>query len=136
MLAAAVRELRPVYRLNVFSMDTLAYPRQRPAPSSRHEAPEIEAFLTMLSTERKVAAYTHWQALIALLYLDKEALAQKLPCLSKLGRLTTARRITSVLKLEEVQLILALTRSVEGLLTSLLFGTGIRQHPRKSLINS
>ena len=41
--------------------------------------PEVEAFLTMLATERKVAASTHRQALSALLYLYKEVLAQELP---------------------------------------------------------
>ncbi len=41
--------------------------------------PEVEAFLTMLATERKVAASTHRQALSALLYLYKTVLAQKLP---------------------------------------------------------
>jgi len=41
--------------------------------------PEVEAFLTMLATERKVAASTHRQALSTLLYVYKEVLAQKLP---------------------------------------------------------
>ena len=36
--------------------------------------PEIEAFLTMLATERRVAASTHNQALSALLFLYREVL--------------------------------------------------------------
>lgn len=41
--------------------------------------PEVKAFLTMLATERKVAASTHRQAHSALLYLYKGVLAQDLP---------------------------------------------------------
>ncbi len=41
---------------------------------------EVEAFLTMLANERKVAPSTHRQALSALLYLYKEVLCQQLPC--------------------------------------------------------
>ncbi len=37
-------------------------------------APEIEAFLTMLATERKVSTSTHNQALSALLFLYREVL--------------------------------------------------------------
>ena len=36
--------------------------------------PEIEAFLTMLATERKVSTSTHNQALITLLFLYREVL--------------------------------------------------------------
>jgi site-specific recombinase XerD len=74
--------------------------------------PEVEAFLTMLATERKVAASTHRQALSALLYLYKEVLAQELPWLQEIGRPMTAKRIPSVLTREEVQRMLALTPSV------------------------
>ncbi len=41
--------------------------------------PEIEAFLTMLATERKVSTSTHNQALSALLFLYREVLAVDLP---------------------------------------------------------
>ena len=37
-------------------------------------APGVEAFLTMLATERKVSASTHNQALSALLFLYREVL--------------------------------------------------------------
>ena len=42
-------------------------------------APEVEAFLTMLATERRVSASTHNQALSALLFLYREVLAIDLP---------------------------------------------------------
>jgi hypothetical protein len=41
-------------------------------------AAEVEAFLTMLATERRVSASTHNQALSALLFLYREVLV--LPC--------------------------------------------------------
>lgn len=39
----------------------LAWPRRRYAASARHGAPEVEALLTMLATERRVSASTHNQ---------------------------------------------------------------------------
>lgn len=40
---------------------------------------EVEAFLTMLATERRVSASTHKQALSAILFLYKEAISIDLP---------------------------------------------------------
>lgn len=45
-------------------------------------APQLEAFLVMLATQRKVSASTHNQALSALLYLYREVLDIELPRLS------------------------------------------------------
>ena len=42
-------------------------------------AQKVEAFLTMLATERRVSASTHIQALNALLFLYREVLAIDLP---------------------------------------------------------
>jgi len=44
-------------------------------------APGVEAFLSMLATERKVSASTHNQALSALLFLYREVLCISLPWL-------------------------------------------------------
>jgi hypothetical protein len=55
--------------------------------------PEVEAFLTMLANERKVAASTHRQALSAILYLYKEVLNQQLPWLQEIGRPSQMKRI-------------------------------------------
>jgi Phage integrase, N-terminal SAM-like domain len=46
-------------------------------------SPEIEAFLTMLATERKVSASTHSQALSAVLFLYREVLGVDLPWLDE-----------------------------------------------------
>lgn len=60
-------------------------------------APEVEAFLSMLATERHVSASTHNQALSALLFLYREVLVIDLPWLEGVNRPTQKRRIPSVL---------------------------------------
>jgi len=65
-------------------------------------APEIEAFLTMLATERKVSTSTHNQALSALLFLYREVLNLDLPWMDGINRPTAHRRIPSVLTKDEV----------------------------------
>jgi len=70
-------------------------------------APEIEAFLTMLATERKVSASTHNQALSALLFLYREVLAIDLPWMEGINRPAVKRRIPSVLTQAEVAGVLA-----------------------------
>ena len=56
-------------------------------------APEIEAFLTMLATERKVSTSTHNQALSALLFLYREVLNMDLPWMDGINRPVSKRRI-------------------------------------------
>ena len=58
-------------------------------------AAEVEAFLTMLATERKVSASTHNQALSALLFLYREVLCITLPWLENVNRPAQKRRIPS-----------------------------------------
>ena len=48
-------------------------------------APGVEAFLTMLATERKVSASTHNQALSAILFLNREVLEIDLPWLNDIN---------------------------------------------------
>ena len=64
---------------------------------------EVEAFLSMLATERRVSVSTHRQALSALLFLYKEVLGQQLPWMQQIGRPVAARRIPSVLTVAEIQ---------------------------------
>ena len=47
---------------------------------------EVEAFLTMLVTERHVSPSTHRQALCAILYLYREVLKIDLPWMQSIGR--------------------------------------------------
>ncbi len=89
-------------------------------------APEIEAFLTMLATERKVSASTHNQALSALLFLYREVLNMDLPWMDGITRPAAKRRIPSVLTRDEVAGLLAQMEGVTALLARLLYGTGMR----------
>lgn len=88
--------------------------------------PELEAFLSMLASERKVSVSTHRQALSALLFLYKEVLGQQLPWLDEIGRPQPKRRIPSVLTVQEVQHLFAFMEGEAGLLARLLYGTGMR----------
>jgi integron integrase len=88
--------------------------------------PEIEAFLTMLATERKVSASTHNQTLSAVLFLYREVLGIDLPWLDGINRPANNRRIPSVLTKDEVAGVLANMDGITALLTRLLYGTGMR----------
>ena len=89
-------------------------------------APEVEAFLTMLATERKVSASTHNQALSAVLFLYREVLCIDLPWLNDINRPAHKRRIPSVLTKDEVAGVLANMNGQTALLARLLYGTGMR----------
>lgn len=92
-------------------------------------APEVEAFLTMLATERQVSSSTHRQALSAILYLYKEVLKIELPWLQEIGRPKEQQRLPAVLTKLEVQHTLSLLDAVNpvfGLFAKLLYGTGMR----------
>jgi site-specific recombinase XerD len=73
--------------------------------------PDIEAFLTMLATEREVSASTHNQALSAVLFLYREVLGVDLPWIDGINWPSSNRRIPSVLTKDEVAGVLA---SVDG----------------------
>ena len=94
---------------------------------------EVEAFLTMLATERRVSTSTHRQALSALLYLYKEVIRQDLPWLQEFGRPIPTKRIPSVLTREEMQAILTLMTGETGLLARLLYVTGMRRNETLTL---
>lgn len=96
-------------------------------------AKEVEAFLSMLANERKVAPSTHRQALSALLFLYKEVLDLELPWMQEIGRPLPTKRIPVVLTAAEVKQTLALMDGVTGLLARLLYGTGMRLREGLSL---
>jgi integron integrase len=92
-------------------------------------AVEVEAFLTMLATERKVSPSTHRQALSAILYLYKEVMKVELPWLNEIGRPKERKRLPVVLTKLEVQQTLAILGAVDpifGIFGRLLYGTGMR----------
>ena len=91
------------------------------------DAKGVEAFLTMLATERQVSASTHNQALSAILFLYREVLSIDLPWLNGINRPTRKQRIPAVLTQAEVAGVLAqMEDGITAVLTQLLYGTGMR----------
>ncbi|MGH7457645.1 MAG: integron integrase [Longimicrobiaceae bacterium] len=87
---------------------------------------EIEAFLTHLATEERVAASTQNQALNALVFLYRNVLDRPFPGLDKLVRAKKPKRLPVVLTREEVAHVLAQLDGTHRLIASLLYGSGLR----------
>jgi site-specific recombinase XerD len=83
-------------------------------------AAEVEAFLTHLAVEGRVAAATQNQALSALLFLYREVLGVELPWLDKVVRAKTPQRLPVVLTRREVTAVLDGMSAVHGLMARLL----------------
>ena len=77
---------------------------------------EVEAFLTHLAVEGKVAAATQNQALSALLFLYREVLEINLPWLDQVVRAKRPARLPVVLTRQEVTAVLNRMSGVYGLL--------------------
>lgn len=89
--------------------------------------PEISAFLTMLATERHVAASTQNQALAALLFLYQEVLGRPLDWLQNVVHAKRPERVPVVLTRTEVAAVLAkMEDGVGKLFAGLLYGSGLR----------
>ena len=89
-------------------------------------APEIEAFLTHLATQRNVASATQAQALSALLFLYKQVLNIDLPWLDNVVRASRPKRLPVVLTPDDVHAVLANLRGSYWLIGNLLYGSGLR----------
>jgi len=89
-------------------------------------APEIEAFLSHLATERHVSASTQNQAKAAVLFLYKHVLEVELPWLDDIVQAKRVQRLPVVLSLGEVKSLLDQMDGTMGLLAAVLFGTGMR----------
>ena len=89
-------------------------------------APEVEAFLSFLATQRKVSAGTQNQAMHAILFLYREVLCITLPWLDGITRAKPSKPLPVVLTVSETQRLLAATHGTAGLVVRLLYGTGMR----------
>jgi len=89
-------------------------------------AAEVEAFLTHLAVERQVASSTQNQAKAALLFLYKEVLGIDLPWLDEVVSAKARLRLPVVLTPSEVRALLQAMSGTQGLIASLLYGTGMR----------
>jgi len=88
---------------------------------------EISRFLTHLAVERNVSASTQNQALSALLFLYKQVLEQQLDWLDNVVRSKRPRRLPVVLTQTEVSALLDNMKGVNGLISRLIYGTGMRK---------
>jgi integron integrase len=88
-------------------------------------APEIQAFLTHLAAQRKVAASTQNQALSAILFLYREVLHKEIePVL-----LSTAKRperLPTVLTRAETLQVIGQLNGLHKLMAQILYGSGLR----------
>lgn len=89
-------------------------------------APDVEAFLTHLAVADNVSASTQNQARSALLFLYKEVLGQQLPWLDNVEQAQKPRRLPTVLDNDEVRTLLGQLLGVHWLVSSLLYGSGLR----------
>jgi len=94
-------------------------------PSAMGET-EIQAFLSHLATERNVTASTQNQALSALLFLYREVLGQELAWLDSITRAKKPSRLPTVLTRVEVRSVLAQLDGTFGLMSNLIYGSGMR----------
>ncbi|WP_277726475.1 integron integrase [Pseudoxanthomonas sp. SE1] len=87
---------------------------------------QVEAFLTELAVEGRVAASTQNQALSALLFLYREVLGLKLAWMDDVVRAKRPLRVPTVLSQSEVRALLAHMDGRMALLARLLYGSGMR----------
>jgi len=87
---------------------------------------ELEAFLTHLAVDAKVAASTQNQALQALLFLYRQVLGIELPWLENVTRASRPKRLPVVLSAAEVRSVLSHIDGTSWLIASLLYGSGLR----------
>jgi integron integrase len=89
-------------------------------------AKDVEAFLTHLAIDRRVAAATQAQALAAILFLYKHVLNADLPWLGNVIRASRPKRLPVVLTRAEVNRVLEQLHGKYWLVAALLYGSGLR----------
>ena len=87
---------------------------------------EVRAFLSSLATRDQVSAGTQNQARAALVFLYRDVLRLPLDSLDGVVSAKRPRRLPSVLDREEVRRVLDEMTGVPQLVTSLLYGSGLR----------
>ena len=94
-------------------------------PEEMGEA-EINAFVSDLATQGRVASSTQTQALSALLFLYREVLGRPVESLGDVVRAKRPERLPVVLTRGEVKAVLAKLDGSPRLVATLLYGTGMR----------
>ena len=88
--------------------------------------PEINAFLTHLAVDLKVASSTQTQALSALLFLYRRVLGIEVGELTEVVRSRKPKRLPVVMSRDEVKAVLNHLDSEKWLMASLMYGSGMR----------
>jgi len=86
----------------------------------------VSAFLSHLAVDGRVSASTQNQALSALLFLYQKVLEIDLPLIGDVVRAKRPQRLPTVLSRSEVRALLDQCVGTAGLITRLLYGTGLR----------
>ena len=94
--------------------------------SAEPREPEVKAFLDYLVESRQVSASTQAQALNAVVFLFKAALAQPLGDLGAFTRSRRPKKLPEVLSVAEIEQLLAAMDGTPGLMAGLLYGSGLR----------
>ena len=89
-------------------------------------AKDVEQFLTMLATRRRVSASTQNQALAAILFLYKEVLGIKAAWVTTVVRAKRPKHLPVVLTRAEVERVLSKFQGTNRVIASLLYGSGLR----------
>jgi integron integrase len=89
-------------------------------------ADEVNAFLSSLATDGKVAAATQNQALCALIFLYRNVLGDPLPWLQDLVRAQRPARLPVVMTVDEVRRVIDRMQGVARVVAQLLYGSGLR----------
>jgi integron integrase len=87
--------------------------------------PEVEAFITHLAIERKVAASTQNQALSAIIFLYREVLRQPLENVQAV-RARKPEHLPTVLTKNEVMRVINAMTGIHQLMAKILYGSGLR----------
>ena len=89
-------------------------------------AADVEAFLSHLAVARSVSSSTQNQAKSAILFLYREVLQIDLPWLENVTQAKAPKRLPVVLTPNEVRAVLARMDGTTWLISSLLYGSGLR----------
>lgn len=127
----ALPSLLAAYRRGLRLLDPALRRLARPRDMG---GPDVEAFLTMLATQRQVSPPTHRQALSAILVPVPRGRWCRL-AVDAVDRATTAAQAAArVLTVDEVpRLLAAIEGDADRLLARLLYGTGMRKLEALSL---
>ena len=130
-------QIRQVLRLHHYSIHTerayldwikryIAFHRMKSRDDLAEGEQKIEAFLTHLAVDQRVAAATQNQAMNALVFLYKRVLEQPLNETINAVRAEKRLNVPVVLTRQEVMQVIPLLEGVPQLIVKLLYGSGLR----------